>query len=171
MPGVGPPPVNLIHDLTPEEDQEVQKGDDGQQGSEPVPPEQGGNDVHGEEGHVRQGQPLGLHRDDVQQHQPGVGIQGGEGQEHGHAHVVGPHQHAVAEGVVAGDARDEGQDHAGEVVEVEFRRAPLPLQHGADEVHEVQRQNQVEGLRALRYKDEGQQPPDLPAENQPPVEV
>ena len=58
-------------------------------------------------------------------------------------------------GVVADDTGDDGEDHAGEVVEVKLRRAPLPLQHGADEPGEVQRENQAEGVQALGHEDEG----------------
>ena len=138
FPGVAPLPVDLIHDLAPEENQEVEQGDDRQQGAEPGSLGKRGDDVHGEEGQVRRRQPFGLYGNDVQKHQTGVGVQRGEGKEHGHAHIIGPHQHAVAKGVMTDDPRQDGQDHAGEVVQIELRRTPLPLQHGADEVHEIQ---------------------------------
>ena len=58
VPGEAPPPVHLVHDVAPEENQEVEEGDDGQQGAEEVHAEQRPDHVHGEEARVRQGNHL-----------------------------------------------------------------------------------------------------------------
>ena len=54
------PAAKSLGHIAPEEQQEVQKGDEWQQGADKVPAQQSGNDVHGEEGHVRRASHLTL---------------------------------------------------------------------------------------------------------------
>ena len=77
----------------------------------------------------------------------------------------------------AGDQADDGagddrQHHAGDVVQAEFGRAPLPLQRCADHVVEVEKEHQPDGLvQAVVTREENKrhQAPDLPMEDGIPV--
>ena len=152
-----------------EEEQEVEQGHDGDDHAHPIEAQQAGEDGEGEEGQVDPGQPLGLHRDDEEEEEAQVGVQGGEGEEEGHVEVGDVH-HRI--GVIR--AVDEGEDqahhdigrHADAVVEGEFRGAPFPLQHVADHIVHVEEQGQPDrSVPCGRDEDETDQPPDLPLQD------
>ena len=160
--GHAPPGAEGLRQVRPEEHQEVQKGNDGNEGADKVQPQQGTQNVHGKEHRVQNGQPLHLDGNDEKQQHLGVRVQSGKGQEHGHADVIGAENGIIdVEGVIADDAHQNGQHHAGEIIEVEFRRAPLPLQQVADEVIKVQVDDEVKDIADIRHENKAHQPPQL----------
>ena len=102
------------------------------------------------------GQPLGLDRDDEEEQELQVGIEGGKGEEHGHIDIVhgrGAHQ----------KAHQNVQQNAEEIENGELVGTPLPLQGVADEVVEVEGDGKQENVSAGGGdKDKGNDPPDLP---------
>ena len=167
-----PAPQSLGH-VAPEEYQEVQKGDDRQQRADEIQPQQGGDDVHGEQGRIGQSQPLDLEGDEKEQQYLSVRIEGGKGQEHGHADVIGAVNGGGggAEGIVADDAGEDGQHHAGEVIEIELRRAPLPLQEISNKIGEIQREDEGERIEGIRHENKAHQTPQLQVQHFTPVEA
>ena len=170
MPCVASLTVQHIHQIAPEEDQEIQQSGNGQQRLKEPQSRQRPEDIHRKEDQVRDGQPFCFDGNDIEQKQLRVRVQGGKGQEHGHTHIVSPVGHPAPERDKTDQSRQSRQDSAGEVVEAEFRRSPLPFQHIADEVHKVESEDQLEGLIALRHKDECDKPPDLPSKNTAPIQ-
>ena len=113
-------------------------------------------DRQGKVGRVNPGQPLGLDRDDEEEQELQVGIEGGKGEEHGHIDIVhgrGAHQ----------KAHQNVQQNAEEIENGELVGTPLPLQGVADEVVEVEGDGKQENVSAGGGdKDKGNDPPDLP---------
>ena len=71
------------------------------------------------------------------------------------------------------NAHQDRQYDAGEIVQVEFRRAPLPLQRGADHIIEIQKQQQPDGVPqgvVAGHEDKRHQPPELTGLDGLPVE-
>ena len=99
---------------------------------------------------------LGLDRDDEEEQELQVGIEGGKGEEHGHIDIVhgrGAHQ----------KAHQNVQQNAEEIENGELVGTPLPLQGVADEVVEVEGDGKQENVSAGGGdKDKGNDPPDLP---------
>ena len=114
---------------------------------------------------VHQGKEPGLHRDDEKQQKAGVGVQGGKAQEQAHVQVI------HAGGVARDHAEHIHQHHAGEIEDVEFQGAPLPL-HSTPKGIVAQKGNQhKENVAVHQGQRIGNEPPDLPPENIGPAEA
>src|SRR5699024_8444291 len=114
---------------------------------------------------VEDGQPLHLDGDDEEQQHHVVRIERGEGEEHRKVDVVRGHAVAYAADEVDYEAVDDLQQHAAEIIDGEAPRAPLPLQRAADEVVEIERDEQGEGAAVQWQENKGHQPPYLPAQD------
>ena len=75
-----------LPDGGPEEEKVVEKGRRGQEDERPGARQGVLYDGQGEPGHVQPGQPLGLHRQEEEEEELGVGPEGGEGEEEAHIH-------------------------------------------------------------------------------------
>ena len=173
-------PAEELEEVVPEEDEVVEDGHQGEhhagQGGEArsKDAEQAAQDAPGEQGRVNPRQPLDLDGDDEEQQHPHVGVQGGEGEEQGHVHIghVGGDQiPQQAGGIGRGtdgvqhEAHHDVEHHTQAVEHVELGGAPLPLQHRADHVVEIQGDDQEKEAVVHGDKDKGDQPPDLPVQD------
>lgn len=118
-PVLGPafPVGELAADVRGEEQKVVEHSHNGNQRVQEVPRQQILEDRQGKVGRVNPGQPLGLDRDDEEEQELQVGIEGGKGEEHGHIDIVhgrGAHQNV--------------QQNAEEIENGELVGTPLPLQ-------------------------------------------
>lgn len=139
----------------PREEQEiVQDGNDGDQSYQELTADQIKEDGTGEKRRVDPGQPLDLDRDNEENQEPGLGVEGGEGEEHRQIDIIhgGKARHETQQGV---------EENAHKVEQGELDAAPLPFQGGADHPVEVQRNRQEKQIAVQGDKDEGDQPPDL----------
>ena len=157
-----------VVEIRPEKDQEVHQRHHRQQRVDEVKAQQGEEDLQDEPDGVNGGDPLDLDGEDEKDHLH-IGIEGGEGQEHGHGYIARAVDAGVAESIVADDAGEDGQRHAGEIIEVELGGAPFPLEKIADEVAEVQRQQQPQRTCGSGDEDEGHKTPDLTPQDHSPV--
>ena len=106
------------------------------------------------------------YRDDEEQQHLHLGVEHGESQQQRQRQAVG----------VGGDAGDEtaqrGADHPQQEVEVEAEIAPLLFQRRADEPCEVDAEDDAQRpAPRKRDKDEGDEPPHLPHQQQAPAQA
>ena len=169
-------PHLLALDKAPElrrkEHEEVQQRHKRQHRADPVAPDGTEEDDIREVARVQNGHPLDLDRNEEEQQHLRVGIERGEGEEHGKIHIGRARHLPVVPGDQARDDRAERrEEHAAEVVDGELRRTPLALERRADPVIEIAAHQQPEGSRVRRQKAEGQQPPKLPLLEPRPAEA
>ena len=118
-----------------------------------------------EVGRVDYGEPLHLDGDDVEEQHPCLREERREGEEHAQVDVGRAHEIAAAVDEIGDEAVDYREQHAHRVVDGEAPRPPLALERGADEIVEVQEQQQRYDAVRLRHEDEGDYPPHLPAQH------
>ena len=165
-------PLGKAPDLRREEHKEVQQRHERQHHADPVAPDGTEEDDIREVARVQNGHPLDLDRNEEEQQHLRVGIERGEGEEHGKIHIGRARNLPVVPGDQARDDRAERREqHAAEVVDGELRRTPLALERRADPVIEIAAHQQPEGSRVRRQKAEGQQPPELPLLEARPAEA
>ena len=117
-------------DLRPDKDQEVQQRSNGKDNADPVAYGQGGDHNKGIVDAVNDGQPLHLDGDDEEQHHLHIREENGEGQEQGQIDEMRSGQsETVFPGDETGnDGADDGEQHAGDVIERKPCGAPFPFQ-------------------------------------------
>ena len=165
-------PLGKAPDLRREEHKEVQQRHERQHRADPVAPDGTEEDDIREVARVQNGHPLDLDRNEEEQQHLRVGIERGEGEEHGKIHIGRARHLPVVPGDQTRDDRAERrEEHAAEVVDGELRRTPLTLERRADPVIEIAAHQQPEGSRVRRQKAEGQQPPELPLLEPRPAEA
>ena len=172
VPGPAPAVADLVGDGGPEEHEEVQQGHHGGQGAQDVQPQQAPQHAQGEEHAVGDGQPFHLDRDDEHDEEPGLRVQHGKGEEQGQIDVIRAGHVGAAVDQAENDAGEDGERHAGEVIEVELGRAPFPFQGTANHVVKIQKQHQPDNTvlgDIARHEDERHQPPQLAAFDGGPV--
>ena len=165
-------PLGKAPDLRREEHKEVQQRHERQHHADPIAGGGAEEDDVREVARVQNGHPLDLDRNEEEQQHLRVGIERGEGEEHGKIHIGRARHLPVVSGDQARDDRAERREqHAAEVVDGELRRTPLALERRADPVIEIAAHQQPEGSRVRRQKAEGQQPPELPLLEPRPAEA
>jgi len=151
--------------LRPEEDDEVEKRHDRQNG---IIADTCGNvaeNVEEEVEYIEIGEPLHANRNDEHEKHLRIGIEQGEGHEHGKVDIICTVDRNAVPCDEADDAcADDGEQHAAEVIGGELGRTPLPLKRRADPVVEVAGDEKIEGTCALGDQNEGDKTPDLPME-------
>ena len=155
-----------LHKIRPEEDEEIENGHKRQEGADPIPGQQTGDNVQSKEGGVDPGQPLDLYRKNIKQQYLHIWVKNGEGKEQGEVDIV----HG---GVSRNQAVDDIKHYAAQVEHVEAGCTPFPLQEAADPVIEVGGEDYKENagtlkkekIAALGKKYKGDEPPDLPMKN------
>ena len=154
-------------------DKEIQNRNHRQQRPQQIQREDALQNRKGEQRRVQPGQPFDLYRDDQEQQKLHIRVQHGEREEQREIHITGSRDSDIMPGEERGqNAHKEGQNHAGEIIEVEFRRSPLPFQRGSDHVIEIEEEEHPDRVRdraVSGHKDERNQTPDLPMENPVPV--
>ena len=159
-------PAHDVHQIVPEEEEVVQNGHHRNEGIAPGPQHQIADDIKQEQGCVQPGQPLDFQRQNAVEQHLHLRVQSGEGEEHGHVHIV--HGDAGLEG----KADDEVKDSSQEIKYGEPSGAPLAFQGVANVVIEQsghgkpQNGEHITGAVATyRHKQEGNDPPHLSMEN------
>ena len=151
--------------LRPEEDDEVEKRHDRQNG---IIADTCGNvaeNVEEEVEYIEIGEPLHANRNDEHEEYLCIGIEQGKGHEHGKVDIICTVDRNAVPCDEADDAcADDGKQHAAEVIGGELGRTPLPLKRRADPVVEVAGDEKIEGTCALGDQNEGDKTPDLPME-------
>ncbi len=151
--------------LRPEEDDEVEKRHDRQNG---IIADACGNvaeNVEEEVEYIEIGEPLHANRNDEHEEHLRIGIEQGESHEHGEVDIICAIDGDAVTRDEADDARaDDGEQHAAQIIRRKLGRTPLPLKRRADPVVEVAGDEQVERTRALGDEDKGDEPPDLPVQ-------
>lgn len=151
--------------LRPEEDDEVEKRHDRQNG---IIADACGNvaeNVEEEVEYIEIGEPLHANRNDEHEEYLRIGIEQGKGHEHGKVDIICTVDRNAVPCDEADDAcADDGKQHAAEVIGGELGRTPLPLKRRADPVVEVAGDEKIEGTCALGDQNEGDKTPDLPME-------
>ena len=152
---------NHIQHILAEEQEVVGKGNNGEQ----IVGEGVEQKVHQNDHQIQQCKNPGLYRNNEHQQERGVGVHGGIAQEQagvqvGHAGTAAE-QHAV----------DIHHDNAGEIKQVKAQSAPDILHGPADGVVAEQGNRHQQQIPYPIGQGIGQQPPDLPLENQSSVKV
>ena len=151
--------------LRPEEDDEVEKRHDRQNG---IIADTCGNvaeNVEEEVEYIEIGEPLHANRNDEHEEYLCIRIEQGKGHEHGKVDIIRTVDRNAVPCDEADDAcADDGKQHAAEVIGGELGRTPLPLKRRADPVVEVAGDKKIEGTCALGDQNEGDKTPDLPME-------
>jgi len=136
--------------ITAEEQKEVQQRSDDGAAGRPVANDQ----LQDKQRPVHIGQILHLDGEEEKQQHLMVGEQKGKSQKQ--------RQIQIGAGAVAGQKRrDNGADHAHQVVQIEPEGAPYVFQRASEKIIEVDEEKQGDDIAGRRYKDKGQKPPEL----------
>ncbi len=81
--------LDAVVNFRPDEDEEVQKCQQGDNDAGELSGQQGGDHLDGKECAVQNGQPLHLYGNDEEEQHLRIGEHGGESQEHGEVHIAG----------------------------------------------------------------------------------
>ena len=159
-------PLHTALEVGGKEHKEVQQCHHGHQRLHNVTCQQARHHTEGKHRRIHIRQPLDLDGDDVEQQYLHLGIEHGEGKEHGHIHIRRAAEHrAAAKENLTHDRCEHRQHHAADVVNGEAPRTPVLLQCIANEIIEVQGDQQEKGVTLGGNKDKGQHAPDLAVEH------
>ena len=149
------PPQQIANPLSAEQEvvqQRHQRQQVGGEGSE--------QNTQAEQHCVDDGKPFDFHRNQEEQQQVRVRIEGRIGEEHGQVHIVHGHDSAFCRQQPHQCTVHNGQHRAAKKVNGKLSGAPCILQCIADEVIHIQPEHEIPP-KGFRYKQERNQPPDL----------
>ena len=158
--------------LRPDKEQKVEQCCDRQNYTGPVSGGQGGDHNKGIINAVDDGKPFHLNGDDEKQHHLHIREQDSKGQEQGQIDKMGSGQ---GEAIVSGnktrdDSADDGENHAGDVIESKACGAPFTFQRRADPVVEIEGEQHEEGAAVHGEEDKRYDAPNLAPEQAAEIE-
>ena len=144
-----------ILNIRTEEKQIVGDGNDGEE----IVGERQGKQIHNHDRQIKEGEEPCFYRNDKEQQEPGIGIQGGETQKQAQVQIgdagLPAENHAVK----------VHHDHAGKVEQVKPQGSPVLLHSSADGIVAVKGNKHQNGLVNLIGDRVGNQTPDLTLQN------